>query len=112
MLPSTGVPSGRPFAAAVPDPLAAGGDEFAAVLRGATPDLAQSLADGLCTAVREQSHAVGSSQVHASVSIGCAFLDAGSQTHHDALLAADTALNEAKVAGGDRAILHESSPGA
>jgi trehalose synthase len=89
-----------------------GGDEFAAVLRDATPQHVQSLADGLCTAVSEQSHAVGSSQVHATVSIGCAFLDAGSQTHHDALLAADTALYEAKVAGGDRAILHESSPGA
>jgi diguanylate cyclase (GGDEF)-like protein len=89
-----------------------GGDEFAAVLRNATPELVQSLADGLCTAVREQSHPVGSSRIHATISIGGAFLDAGSQTHHDALLAADTALYEAKVTGGDRAILHESSPGA
>jgi diguanylate cyclase (GGDEF)-like protein len=89
-----------------------GGDEFAAVLRGATPQLARSLADELCTAVREQSHATGSSRVHATVSIGGAFLDAGTQTHHEALVAADTALYEAKVAGGDRAILHESSQGA
>jgi diguanylate cyclase (GGDEF)-like protein len=89
-----------------------GGDEFAAVLRRATPAHVQDLADGLCAAVREQSHAVGSGRVHATVSIGGAFLDAGSQTHHEALLAADTALYEAKVAGGDRAILHESSPGA
>jgi len=89
-----------------------GGDEFAAVLRGATPQLAQSLADELCTAVREHSHAIGSSRVHATVSIGGAFFDAGTQTHHDALLAADTALYEAKVAGGDRAILHQSSQGA
>ena len=89
-----------------------GGDEFAAVLRNATPQHVQSLADGLCTAVREQSHAVGSSRIDATISIGGAFLDAGTQTHHDALLAADTALYEAKVAGGDRAILHESSPGA
>jgi diguanylate cyclase (GGDEF)-like protein len=88
-----------------------GGDEFAAVLRGATPQIVQSLADGLCTAVREQSHAVGSSQVHATVSIGGAFFDAGTQTHHEALLAADTALYEAKVAGGDRAILRGSSQG-
>jgi trehalose synthase len=89
-----------------------GGDEFAAVLRNATPERVQSLADGLCTAVREQSHAVGSSRVDATISIGGAFLDAGTQTHHEALLAADTALYEAKVAGGDRAILHESSLGA
>jgi trehalose synthase len=89
-----------------------GGDEFAAVLRDATPQLVQSLADGLCAAVREQSHAVGSSQVDATISIGGAFLDAGTQTHHEALLAADTALSEAKVAGGDRAIVHESSHGA
>ena len=88
-----------------------GGDEFAAALPGTTPQLVRSLADGLCTAVREQSHAVGSSRVHATVSIGGAFLDAGTQTHHDALVAADTALYEAKVAGGDRAILHEPSPG-
>jgi two-component system, sensor histidine kinase LadS len=89
-----------------------GGDEFAAVLRGATPQLARSLADGLCAAVREQSHPVGSSRIHATVSIGGAFLDTGTQTHHDALLAADTALYEAKVAGGDRAVLHETAPGA
>jgi trehalose synthase len=88
-----------------------GGDEFAAVLRGVTPQHVQCLADELCTAVREQSHATGSSQVHATVSIGGAFFDAGTQTHHEALLAADTALYEAKVAGGDRAILHASSPG-
>jgi hypothetical protein len=44
---------------------------------------------------------------------GGAFLDAGTQTHHEALVAADTAaLYEAYIAGGDRAILHESSPGA
>jgi trehalose synthase len=88
-----------------------GGDEFAAVLRDATPQLAQSLADELCAAVREQSHATGSSRLHATVSIGVAFLDAGTQTHHEALLAADTALYEAKAAGGDRAILHQSSRG-
>jgi trehalose synthase len=89
-----------------------GGDEFAAVLRGATPQHVQSVADELCAVVRERSHAVGSSRVHATISIGGAFLDAGTQTHHEALLAADTALYEAKVTGGDRAILHDSSPGA
>jgi trehalose synthase len=89
-----------------------GGDEFAAVLRSATPQHVRCLADELCAAVREQSHTVGSSRVRATVSIGGAFLDAGTQTHHEALLAADTALYQAKVAGGDRAILHESSQGA
>jgi diguanylate cyclase (GGDEF)-like protein len=67
-----------------------GGDEFGAVLRDATPQFVQSLADGLCAGVREQSHAVGSSRVDATISIGGAFLDAGTQTHHEALLAADT----------------------
>ena len=89
-----------------------GGDEFAAVLRGETPQFVQSLADGLCAGVREQSHTVGSSRVDATISIGGAFLDAGTQTHHEALLAADTALYEAKVAGGNQAILHQSSQGA
>ena len=56
----------------------------------ATPEFVQSLADGLCAGVRKQSHAVGSSRVDATISIGCAFLDAGTQTHHEALLAADT----------------------
>jgi trehalose synthase len=89
-----------------------GGDEFAAVLRNATPELVRSLAEGLCATVREQSHVVASRRVDATISIGGAFIDAGSQTHHDALLAADTALYQAKTAGGDRAILHESSQGA
>ena len=86
-----------------------GGDEFAAVLHAATPPLIQSLADGLCAAVREQSHATGTNRIPATISIGAAFFDAGTQTHHEALLAADTALHEAKVAGGDRAIVHEPS---
>ena len=89
-----------------------GGDEFAAVLRDATPQLVQSVADGLCTAVREQPHPAGSSQVHATISIGAAFFDASTQTHHDAMIAADTALHEAKVAGSDRAIVHQPSQGA
>ena len=84
-----------------------GGDEFAAVIRHATRPLIQSLADGLCTAVREQSHATGTNRIPATISIGAAFFDAGTQTHHEALRAADTALHEAKVAGGDRAIMHE-----
>ena len=84
-----------------------GGDEFATVIRHATPPLIQSLADGLCAAVREQSHATGTNRIPATISIGAAFFDAGTQTHHEALLAADTALHQAKVAGGDRAIVHE-----
>ena len=62
--------------------------------------------------VREQSHATGTNRIPTTISIGAAFFDAGTQTHHEALLAADTALHEATVAGGDRAIMHESSPGA
>ena len=89
-----------------------GGDEFAAALRDTTPQLVQSLADRLCTAVREQPHPTGTSQVHATISIGAAFFDAGTQTHHDALIAADTALYQAKVAGGDRAIVQQPSHGA
>ena len=89
-----------------------GGDEFAALLSGATPHLVQSLADDLCSAVREQLHPVGSSRVHATVSIGGVFLGPDTPTRHDALRAADAALHEAKVGGCDRAILHEPSPGA
>ena len=87
-----------------------GGDEFAAVFHAATPPLIQSLADGLCTAVREQTPATGTRPIPATISIGAAFFDAGTQTHQEALLAADTALHEAKIAGGDRAIVYESLP--
>jgi diguanylate cyclase (GGDEF)-like protein len=82
-----------------------GGDEFAAIFHAATPPLIQSLADGLCTAVREQTPTTGTSPIPATISIGAAFFDAGTQTHHEALLGADTAaLHEAKAAGGDRAM--------
>ena len=88
-----------------------GGDEFAAVIPRARPALVQSVADSLCVAVREQSHAVGSSRVHATVSIGGVFLDPRT-TLHEALVAADTVLHQAKAAGSDRAIVHEPSQGA
>ncbi len=88
-----------------------GRDEFAAVLHDPTPQFVHELADGLCLAVREQSHSTGSSTdsspIHATISIGAAFFDAGTQTHQEALIAADTALYEAQAAGGDRAIVHE-----
>jgi diguanylate cyclase len=86
-----------------------GGDEFAAVIPEATPQLAQSLADDLCAAVRERRHRVGCSQVHATVSIGGVLLDAATATRREALAAADAALWEAKTAGCDRAILHDLS---
>jgi diguanylate cyclase (GGDEF)-like protein len=89
-----------------------GGDEFAAVIPGGAPHLVQSLADDLCTAVREQPHLVGRSQVHATVSIGGVLLDPRTATLHEALAAADSALYEAKTAGADRAILHDPSQGA
>ena len=68
--------------------------------------------DELCTAVREQSYDAGSSWFRATVSIGGVFLGPDTPTHHDALLAADTALYEAQAAGGDQAILHEASQSA
>jgi trehalose synthase len=89
-----------------------GGDEFAAVFPSATPSLIQSLADGLCTAVREQAHTTGTNSIPATISIGAAFFDPGTQTYHEALRAADAALHEAKVAGGDRAIVHQPLQGA
>jgi diguanylate cyclase len=89
-----------------------GGDEFAAVVPVATSSVVRSLADDLCTAVREQSHAVGSSSVHGTVSIAGVFLGPDTPTRHDALIAAETVLYEAKAAGGDRAILYDPSQGA
>ena len=88
-----------------------GGDEFAAVLPAATPHLVRNLADDLCTAVREHSHTVGDGRIHATISIGGVFLDPGTATRHAALVAADTALYQAKAHGGDRAILHKPSQG-
>jgi GGDEF domain-containing protein len=46
-------------------------------------------------------------RVNVPISIGAAFFDAGTQTHHEALRAADTALREAKATGGNRAIVRE-----
>jgi hypothetical protein len=63
-------------------PLArSGGGEFAAVFHPATPPLIQSLADGLCTAVREQRPATGANRIAAtiSISISAAFFDAGTR---------------------------------
>lgn len=52
-------------------------------------------------------HATGTGRIPATISIGAALFDAGTQTHHEALRAAGTALHQAKVAGGDRALVHE-----
>lgn len=89
-----------------------GGDEFAVVLPDATPAVVRDVADELCAAVREQSHAVGESHVHSTISIGAVFIDASTPTHHDALVAADTAVYQAKAGGGDRAVVLSSPIGA
>ena len=86
-----------------------GGDEFGAMIPDATPQLAQNLADDLCTAVREQPHLVGRSQVQATISIGGVLLGTPTVTHREALAAAEDALWEAKTAGADRAIVHDPS---
>ena len=43
--------------------------------------------------------------------LGGGKFDAGTQTYHEAPRTADCAFQEAKVAGGDRARVHESPPG-
>ena len=85
-----------------------GGDEFAAVFHATTPPVIRSLADGLYRPCTSRHMPPAPTELLATISIGAAFFDAGAQTHHEALLAADTALHEAKVAGGDRAIVYES----
>jgi diguanylate cyclase (GGDEF)-like protein len=82
-----------------------GGDEFAVLLPDATPALVRDVADDLCAAVREQSHAVGDCYIHSAISIGAVFIDASTPTHHDVLVAADTAVYQAKAGGGDRAVV-------
>ena len=57
--------------------------------------------------MRGPSHATGTNSIPATITIGAAFFDPGTQTHHEALRAPDAALHEAKVAGGDRAIVHQ-----
>ncbi len=83
-----------------------GGDEFAAVFRHATPpahpEPGRRALHGRARAVP----ATGTGRIPATISIGAVLFDAGTQTHHEALRAADTALHQAKVAGGDR--VHES----
>ncbi len=84
-----------------------GGDEFAILLADATPDLVGRTADDLCAAVRAEPHVVGKSRVEATISIGAVFLDEDTPTRHDALLAADTAVYEAKASGGGCAVLRD-----
>ena len=84
-----------------------GGDEFAAVFRHATPPPSRAWPTGSARPCASSHPSTGTNRIPATISIGAAFFDAGTQTHTKRWLAADTALHEVKVAGGDCAIVHE-----
>lgn len=82
-----------------------GGDEFAMVLPDTTEDQARTAANKLRTLLRK--HATGP----VTLSIGIApFTGTEQLTAEDLLAAADTALYNAKAAGGDQATVHQGRP--
>ena len=82
-------------------PARVGGDEFAVLLPGATAELAHTVADRIRAAVAR------GAQPPVSISVGVALISSDAR---GALLAADTALYEAKRAGRDRVVAAPEQP--
>lgn len=81
-----------------------GGEEFAVVLPGATPEQARLVCDRLREVVAETAVIAGGQRIRVTVSGGVAPYDGGT-TSEQVLAAADAALYEAKRAGRDRLAL-------
>lgn len=79
-----------------------GGDEFAILLPQVSPDQAARTVEALETHLRGHPLDLGRDQVCVTASIGMAVLDGHLVTPHDAMLAADVAMYEAKAARDDR----------
>ena len=82
-------------------PARVGGDEFAVLLPGATAELAHTVATRIRAAVAR------GAQPPVSISVGVALISSDAR---GALLAADTALYEAKRAGRDRVVAAPEQP--
>ena len=81
-----------------------GGDEFAAVLPGASTELAVSVAEELRQSIRTTPVGLGGDQTTMTVSIGVHALDADTSSDQDAFVAADKAMYRAKAAGRDMVV--------
>jgi diguanylate cyclase (GGDEF)-like protein/PAS domain S-box-containing protein len=81
-----------------------GGDEFACLLRGASADEADAVAEELIGTLRELQFAAGEKVVRVTASAGTAALDGDGADAAAVLAAADMAMYEAKRAGRDRVV--------
>ena len=83
-----------------------GGDEFALILRGCTPDAAARIADDLCAAVRDLRFEWEGREYCIGASIGFAMIDGGVVSVPEIVRAADQACYTAKREGRGRAIAY------
>lgn len=82
-----------------------GGEEFIVVLDGATRDEAVQAADGIRAAIAQRAVTLDDgTELHVTVSAGCAELETGDATREALLRTADVALFMAKRAGRDRVV--------
>ena len=88
-----------------------GGDEFALILRGCTPDAAARIADDLCAAVRDLRFEWEGREYRIGASIGFAMIDGGLVSVPEIVRAADQACYTAKREGRGRAIAYRPQDG-
>jgi diguanylate cyclase (GGDEF)-like protein len=81
-----------------------GGEEFVAVMDGASREQAVAIADEVRTAMAATPIAVGDDVIHVTVSAGCAQVDESEPTREALLRTADVALFMAKRGGRDRVV--------
>lgn len=85
-----------------------GGDEFALILRGCTPDDAARIADDLCAAVRDLRFDWEGREYRIGASIGFAMIDGSLVSVAEIVRAADHACYAAKREGRGRAIAYRA----
>lgn len=82
-----------------------GGDEFAAVLRGVGRARAVMIAEKLIEAIAEQTRLATDDRVTTRASVGVAELSSAFVSPEDVVVAADTAMYEAKRSGGGHVVV-------